>query len=889
VVLQNRANTYTDLNTFSNGITVSSGLTLYNYAILDNYLSSNVCLLTATQTLTNKTLTSPIISTISNTGTITLPTTNTTLVGTNTTNTLTNKTLTAPKISTIVNGTGTLTLPINITDTLIGQTTIDTLTNKTLTAPKISTISNGTGTLTLPINITDTLIGRATTDTLSNKTIDTGIFTTISTFNGYVDTNAGLAVNLGQYLTFGNSTNTIFSQIGQYGNDLSITNYGTGSIVFSSPVVDFTNTYSYFKGGTNSLGTSYNTHFPYSGDNKNYITGETHLRGGDIIIDDGTLYCYNGFSLTAGTLTLPNYSILDSYLSTNVCLLTATQTLTNKTLTNPTISTILNTGTLTLPTSTDTLIGRATTDTLSNKTLTTPIIAQIKPSSTNTLTLPNLTDTLVSLASANTFTNTNSFNSAVNFNNNISLKGSKSLLLYNTLNTIFTTIFQSGATLKFTNTSTPSQYLFEAYDGFGSLYTYTIGSTLTCGGDIVCNTTSLTLKDGTNTTTNFTQAGGNCNVQNTKSSGSINFTTQDATINTRDVVISYTGVSIPSLLTCNNGFTLSSGSLTLPNSSISDTALSSNVVLLSASQTLTNKTLTNPTISTILNTGTLTLPTSTDTLIGRATTDTLSNKTLTTPIIAQIKPTSLLTLTLPTLTDTLVSRTSTDTLTNKTLTNPTISTILNTGTLTLPTSTDTLIGRTTTDTLSNKTIDTTNIINDGALSTNIPKINVSNTFTNTNIFQNSITLQSNINLQSTFTTSTSGQLGYKHQGTILNVPSPASMTTATPYYLASMTLPVGVWNVIGQYSFQYSGASTSYTESASISTSSTTMNADNMTQIRYSGGSTEIVIKRINDIFTSSGTTALYLNIMLTFITGPLPQYTSTTQANVRFYAVRIA
>ena len=53
---------------------------------------------------------------------------------------------------------------------------------------------------------------------------------------------------------------------------------------------------------------------------------------------------------------------------------TDTQTLTNKTLTAPVISTITNTGTITLPTSTDTLVGRATTDTLTNKTLTTPTI-----------------------------------------------------------------------------------------------------------------------------------------------------------------------------------------------------------------------------------------------------------------------------------------------------------------------------------------------------------------------------------------------------------------------------------------------------------------------------------------------------------------------------------
>lgn len=51
-----------------------------------------------TATLTNKTLTSPVISTISNTGTLTLPTSTDTLVGRDTTDTLTNKTLTSPQI-----------------------------------------------------------------------------------------------------------------------------------------------------------------------------------------------------------------------------------------------------------------------------------------------------------------------------------------------------------------------------------------------------------------------------------------------------------------------------------------------------------------------------------------------------------------------------------------------------------------------------------------------------------------------------------------------------------------------------------------------------------------------------------------------------------------------
>ena len=66
-------------------------------------------------------------------------------------------------------------------------------------------------------------------------------------------------------------------------------------------------------------------------------------------------------------------------------------------------------------------------------------------------------------------------------------------------------------------------------------------------------------------------------------------------------------------------------SITIASTDLSDTA---SIVLLNSTQTLTNKTLTTPVISSISNTGTLTLPTSTDTLVGRDTTDTLTNKTI---------------------------------------------------------------------------------------------------------------------------------------------------------------------------------------------------------------------------------------------------------------------
>ena len=72
-----------------------------------------------------------------------------------------------------------------------------------------------------------------------------------------------------------------------------------------------------------------------------------------------------GTGLTGGPITSTGTISIDGTVVT----LTGTQTLTNKTLTAPVIATIVNTGTLTLPTTTDTLVGRDTTDTLTNKTI----------------------------------------------------------------------------------------------------------------------------------------------------------------------------------------------------------------------------------------------------------------------------------------------------------------------------------------------------------------------------------------------------------------------------------------------------------------------------------------------------------------------------------------
>jgi hypothetical protein len=145
------------------------------------------------------------------------------------------------------------------------------------------------------------------------------------------------------------------------------------------------------------------------------------------------------------------------------------------------------------------------------------------------------------------------------------------------------------------------------------------------------------------------------------------------------------------------------------------------VATLTGTQTLTNKTLTTPIISSISNSGTITLPTSTDTLVGRATTDTLTNKSIN---LSNNTITGTIALFNTALSDAdFATLAGSETLTNKTLTTPIISSISNTGTLTLPTSTDTLVGRATTDTLTNKTFTSPKINEDVAVTATATELN----------------------------------------------------------------------------------------------------------------------------------------------------------------------
>jgi Cu/Ag efflux protein CusF len=108
---------------------------------------------------------------------------------------------------------------------------------------------------------------------------------------------------------------------------------------------------------------------------KAYVDSQVTAQDLDFQADTGGAL---SIDLDSETLTLTGGTGIDTVGSGNsvtfgidstVATLTGSQTLTNKTLTSPVISTISNTGTVTLPTATDTLVGRATTDTLTNKSI----------------------------------------------------------------------------------------------------------------------------------------------------------------------------------------------------------------------------------------------------------------------------------------------------------------------------------------------------------------------------------------------------------------------------------------------------------------------------------------------------------------------------------------
>lgn len=143
----------------------------------------------------------------------------------------------------------------------------------------------------------------------------------------------------------------------------------------------------------------------------------------------------------------------------------------------------------------------------------------------------------------------------------------------------------------------------------------TIGSTSVSLGGTLATLTGTSISGATNTLSNIANA---------------SLTNSSVTYNGVTVALGASGTisaNTTNALTVGTGLQLDSGT-TFNGSAARTISIDSTVVTLTGSQTLSNKTLTAPVIATIVNSGTLTLPTSTDTLVGRNTSDTLTNKSI---------------------------------------------------------------------------------------------------------------------------------------------------------------------------------------------------------------------------------------------------------------------
>ena len=152
-------------------------------------IDSTVATLTGTQTLTNKTLTTPVISTITNTGTLTLPTSTDTLVGRATTDTLTNKTLTSAVLNGTISGTSIKDEDDMVSDSashLATQQSIKAYVDAQVTAQDLDFQGDSGGALSIDLDSeTLTIAGGTGIDTSGSlNTLTVAIDSTVATLTG---------------------------------------------------------------------------------------------------------------------------------------------------------------------------------------------------------------------------------------------------------------------------------------------------------------------------------------------------------------------------------------------------------------------------------------------------------------------------------------------------------------------------------------------------------------------------------------------------------------------------------------------------------------------------------------------------------------------------------
>lgn len=469
-------------------------------------------------------------------------------------------------------------------------------------ATTLQAYTTASGTLTLPAT-TDTLVGKATTDTLTNKTLTSPVISSI--------------VNTGT-LTLPTSTDTL---IGRATTD-TLTNKtfdtaGTGNV------------------------------FKING------TGITDITGtGDVVLDNSP------------TISSPT---VDSgiYLNGSVSGTTKLQA-----------SGSAGTNTLTLPSSyNDTLVGKATTDTFTNKTFDTAdtgnvfkvngtsitdktgsgsVVLNASPSISTSITtssasfdLLNTNATTINFAGAATTLNIGAINGTTYILGNLDVKGTTTTIESVTVQAadkLIELAYQTSPTdvgadgggiqLDGTTNKTIIWYTTNNSWNFSEHVNLVSGKSFYINDSSVLSST--TLGSGI-INSSLTSVG-------TLTGGTWNANIIGSTYGGTGVNNGSNTITIGGNISTANSFTTSGNySLTLTTTNTTNVTLPTTGTLstLSGVETLSNKTLTTPVISSILNTGTLTLPTSTDTLVGRNTTDTLTNKTFNSSINYQTSATTI--------------------------------------------------------------------------------------------------------------------------------------------------------------------------------------------------------------------------------------------------------